>query len=291
MDLSIITVNTNDKEKLIPQIQSVRDSLDGSITVQQIISDNGSTDGSIDAIKKQFPDVVIVENGGNVGFGAANNRGLEQATGRYILYLNPDMRVLPGTLETMVKYMDEHPTVGIASCKLIDQQGNIQPDALPRRFPGLIDQLAIVLKIAKVMPSVLSRYLYKGFDPEQEQAVDSVRGSFMLTRKEITDKLGWGFDPRYFLWFEDVDTCRETKRLGYDIMYTPTAQCVDYVGQTFKRKPMLQKQIWFTTSMVQYFKKWDPVYMWLPIAIARPIGIVFAALYDVCILRIRNWLS
>jgi GT2 family glycosyltransferase len=113
----------------------------------------------------------------------------------------------------------------------------------------------------------------------------------MLTRKEITDKLGWGFDPRYFLWFEDVDTCRETKRLGYDIMYTPTAQCVDYVGQTFKRKPMLQKQIWFTTSMVQYFKKCDPVYMWLPIAIARPIGIVFAALYDVCILRIRNWLS
>lgn len=272
MDLSIITVNTNDGEKLIPQMESLVRGGEG-ITYEQIISDNGSTDGSLDTIRERFPETVIVENGKNIGFGAANNAGLAHATGEFILLLNPDMRVEPGSLKKIVDWVRARPDVGIASPKLVTESGEVQTNALPRRFPGLLDQIAIVLKLPHLFPKVLNRYLYKGFDPEKEQDVDSVRGSFMLIRREIADRLGWLFDPRYFIWFEDVDTCREVQKLGYRVVYTPIISCVDYVGQTFKRQPSVQKQQWFTESMIKYFAKWEAPWKALILRIVRPVGI------------------
>lgn len=275
MDLSIITVNTNGKDKILDQIQSVLDATK-NISFEQIISDNGSTDGSIEEIRRRFPNVKIIENGKNLGFGAANNNALPLVSGEFILLLNPDMRVLPGTLEKIVDWLRVHEDVGIVSCKLTDEAGNFLEDAKPRRYPGVFDQVALLLKIPHVFPQVLDHYMYKGFDPEKEQEVDTVRGSFMLTRRSIIDRLGWIFDPRYFIWFEDVDTCREIKKMGLKIIYTPLISCVDYVGTTFKKQPTLMKQKWFTTSMLQYFQKWEPWYKWMWIALFRPVGICFA---------------
>lgn len=255
MDLSIITVNYNDKEKILDQIRSVQSGTSG-ILFEQIVVDNGSSDDSLALIRAQFPQVQIVENGENLGFGKANNRGVHVSSGEFVLFLNPDMRITSGSLETLAGWMRAHSDVGIASCKLVDQEGRIQRDALPRRFPSMWHLFAMLIKIPHVFPSVLRRYLYHGFDPEQEQDVDSVRGSFLLTRRTILDTLGWAFDPRYFIWFEDVDTCREVKRLGFRVVYTPLVSCVDYVGQTFKRQPSYQKQVWFTQSMVVYVRKW-----------------------------------
>lgn len=286
-DISIITVTTNDRGLVLDMLQSVRDTK-GDLQVEQIVVDNGSSNGIVQQMRDQFPKVTIHENGANLGFGAANNAGLQYATAPYILLLNPDMQLHEGTLQTMLEWMEQHTDVGLASCKLVDQHGAINTDALPRRFPGVLDQLAIVLKLSKVFPGLLSRYLYKGFDADTEQDVDSVRGSFMIIRREIVDTLGWVFDPRYFIWFEDVDTCREVLRLGYRVVYTPVATCTDYVGQTFKHQPQLQKQIWFTTSMVTYFRKWEPVWKWLPIVIARPIGISLVLVYDKLILPFKK---
>jgi len=94
------------------------------------------------------------------------------------------------------------------------------------------------------------------------------------------EKLGWGFDPRYFIWYEDVDTCREVKKLGYKVMYTPIISCVDYVGQSFKKRTTLWKQKEFTRSMLTYFKKWEPAYKWVWIALVRPVGIGMAWVND-----------
>ncbi len=279
MDLSIITVNTNDKEKLIPQIQSLVFGGEG-ISYEQIISDNGSTDGSVEEIKNSFPEVIVVENGKNVGFGSANNSGFVKASGNFLLLLNPDMRVESGSLKKIVDWMQAHPDVGIVSPKLIREDGTLQQSALPRRFPGLIDQVAIILKLPHIFPSLLNRYLYKGFDSEKEQDVDSVRGSFMLMRREIADRLGWVFDPRYFIWFEDVDTCREVQKLGYRVVYTPIISCVDYVGQTFKRQPSVQKQKWFTASMIKYFQKWEAPLKTLILRLVRPIGLALTWLHS-----------
>lgn len=280
MDLSIITVNTNDKDKLIIQAASVKEAGDGVI-FEQIISDNGSTDGSVSDVRQLFPGAKIIENGGNIGFGAANNRAAEISKGEFLLFLNPDMRLAPGSLKKIVDWMRARPEVGIASCKLVDENGLFSESAKPRRFPTVWNQIIILLKLPHIFPWVLDNYLYKGFNPDKEQEVDSVRGSFFLMRRELYQKLGWAFDPRYFIWFEDVDTCREAKRLGYRVFYTPIISCVDYVGQSFKKVPSFKKQKWFTASMVKYFKKWEPWYKWMPIAALRPVGIFLVWLPNV----------
>ncbi len=279
MDLSIITVTWNAKDNIVEQIDSVFKGCK-DITCEEIISDNGSTDNTVELVKEKFPQTKIIENKKNLGFGAANNKGLELAQGEFILFLNPDMRVEEGSLDKMVVWMREHKDVGIASPKLVDKNGDFCSDASPRRFPKVCEQLLLILKLHHIFPKVLDSYLMKDFDENKEQEVDSVRGSFMLVRRELIEELGWGFDPRYFFWFEDVDTCRECIKTGYKVMYTPIITCVDYVGQSFKKRKTFWKQKNFTRSMLTYFKKWDPWYKWIWIAIFRPVGLLLAWIND-----------
>ncbi|MDO8499620.1 MAG: glycosyltransferase family 2 protein [bacterium] len=279
MDLSVITVTWNSAELIITQIMSVRTGC-AKISFEQLIADNASTDGTAQLVAETFPDVKLIKNNTNNGFAYANNQCAKMAQGEFLLFLNPDMQMAEGSLDKIVAWMRLHPEVGLASCKLVDENGNLNADALPRRLPGLLDQLAIVLKIPHLFPQILDRYLYKNFDADKEQVVDSVRGSFMIMRREVYQKLGFAFDPRYFIWFEDVDICREVKRLGYKVVHTPVISCVDYIGQSFKKRTTLWKQTQFTASMLTYFKKWEPWYVWMPIAVARPIGIAMAWVAD-----------
>lgn len=255
MKLTIITVNHNDKENILSQIASIKNGAQG-LEFEQIVSDNGSTDGSIWEIKNKFPEIKIVENGKNLGFGAANNAVLKYASGEFILFLNPDMLLLPGTLKTAVSYLEEHPEVGIFGPKLVDKNGNFNKNSLPRRFPSFFDMAVIILKIPHIFPKVLDKYSYSDLDFNTEHEVDSVRGSFMLMRRDLIEKNGWAFDTRYFIWFEDVDVCREARRRGYKVVYSPIISCIDKVGQSFKKLPLWKKQVWFAGSMIKYFKKW-----------------------------------
>ncbi|MDD2757781.1 MAG: glycosyltransferase family 2 protein [Patescibacteria group bacterium] len=279
MDLSIISVTWNSQEHIAEQIKSVRSGCQ-NISFEQFIVDNGSTDGTADLIARDFPEIKLIRNIDNAGFSAANNQAVKKATGEFLLFLNPDMRVAPGSLDKMVAWMRQRPNVGIVSCKLIDERGQVNLSALPRRLPGVWDQLAIILKLPHLFPGLLDKYLYQGFDADKEQEVDSVRGSFMLMRREVSDRLGWAFDPRYFIWFEDVDICRETRKFGLKIMYTPLISCVDYVGQSFKKRDTFWKQKQFTKSMLAYFQKWESWQRWIWIAVIRPVGLGLAWLSD-----------
>ncbi|MDD4476908.1 MAG: glycosyltransferase family 2 protein [Patescibacteria group bacterium] len=282
-DLSVITVTWNSAKLIGEQMLSVRSGRE-KISCEQIIADNASTDDTVkvvEGIQKDFfsPEsngVKLIKNEKNFGFGGANNQAAKLASGEFFLFLNPDMRVEKLSLDKMVEWMRSHPDVGLAGCKLVDENGKINEDAAPRRLPGILDQAAIILKLHHIFPFVLNRYLYKGFDFNKEQEVDSIRGSFMIMRREIYDRLGWAFDPRYFIWFEDVDLCRETKRLGFKVMHTPIISCVDYVGQSFKQRTTLWKQKQFTKSMLQYFQKWEPAWKCLVISVLKPIGIAMA---------------
>jgi len=102
----------------------------------------------------------------------------------------------------------------------------------------------------------------------------------MLMRRSLYEKLGWAFDPRYFIWFEDVDVCRECHKNGLKVVYTPVITCTDYLSQTFKKLPSLWKQKQFTKSMLAYFKKWEKWYKWIWIAIFRPVGIALTAIFN-----------
>lgn len=273
MDLSIITVTHNDGDQIARQLKSVKNGCT-NFQFEQFVVDNNSADKTIDIIENNFSEIRLIKNTVNAGFGHANNQAADRSCGEFLLFLNPDMKVEAGSLDKMIIWMRSHQNVGISSCRLIDEKGNFSNAAKPRRFPGVFDQLMIMLKIAHVFPQLLNSYLYKNFNSELEQKVDTVRGSFMIMRREVYEKLGWAFDPRYYIWFEDVDICREVKKMGLEVMYTPIVSCVDYVGQSFKKKETLWKQKNFTKSMVQYFMKWEPWWRWVWIAATRPKAIV-----------------
>ncbi len=283
MDVSIITVTWNNEKEIARQIASVFDACK-DITCEEIVVDSGSSDRTVEVAVGTGRDlsvpVHVIANKENIGFGAGNNKGVEIAKGEFLLFLNGDMKLEEGSLDIIVAWMKQHPDVGIVCPKLIDQHGNFNWDASPRRFPKLWEQLALILKVPHIFPNILNRYHMKDLDIEKEQEVDSVRGSFMLMRREFVEKLGWAFDPRYFIWYEDVDICREAKRLNYKVMYAPVISAIDYVGQSFKKRKTLWKQKQFTKSMLTYFKKWEPWYKWMWIAMLRPVGIAMAWVND-----------
>ncbi len=272
MDLSIISVTWNSADRILEQVQSVQRGC-STHSCEQITIDNASTDKTVSLLTESTPQVTVLVNQHNTGFAAANNQGVEVATGRYFLFLNPDTRVEPDSLDKAIRWMDEHPEVGIMSPKLVDQNGAFNYEAGPRRFPGLLDQAAVIVKLPHLFPHLLDRYLMKDIDPNVEREVDSVRGSCMFMRREVVEKLGWAFDPRYYIWFEDVDSCREARALGYSVVYSPVISCVDYIGQSFKQRDTFWKQQQFTTSMIVYFKKWEPWWKWYFLAALRPVGL------------------
>jgi len=260
MDLSIITVTWNSADNICKQIESVKKHTD-NISYEQIIVDNGSKDNTVEVVEQYIKDnnlenVKCIEAKQNLGFGRANNLAFEQAKGTYVLFLNPDMQISDGQLKTVYQYMERNKHVAITSAKLVDEEGKPNMQAMPRRFPSFTILYLFVSKASLFFPFLLNHYLMDGFDINKEQRVDSVRGSFMFTRKSFLDTLGWAFDPRYFIWFEDVDICREAYKHGYSIVYLPVITCIDFIGQSFKQRESYWKYDKFTTSLLQYAQKW-----------------------------------
>lgn len=240
--------------------------------------DNASSDGTVDLIRSYKDTVICIANAKNVGFSAANLQGYKQASGRYVLFLNPDMEVDEGSLDKMVEWMDVHPGTGIAGCRLVTAEGDFNHEAAPRRFPRLHEHFILLLKFQKLFPGALDRYLYKDLDFSREQSVDTVRGSFMLMRREFIDSLGWPFDPRYYIWFEDVDICREAWKKGFTVDYTPVVSCRDAIGQSFRQRDRRWRFRQYTESLGRYLRKWEPfhVWCWVPL-LYRPLAFLIGS--------------
>ncbi len=277
MDLSVITVTWNSSEYIQKQIQSTKKACVG-LEYEQIIIDNNSSDNTVLKIKSEGVEVIV--NKENKGFGYANNQGVKKVSGRYILFLNPDMEFDDNIeMGKMIKYMEENIDVGVLGCKLINRKGDITLEQGPRRFPKVWQMLALILKVPHVFPRILDSYYYHDIDLNKIQDVDSVRGAFMLVRREVIEKMEAVFDERYFLWWEEVDFCREVKQLGYRVVYNPFFSCIDLVGKSFSKVDNIKKQKQFTKSLLIYFQKWEPFYKWIWIKIFRHLGIFLVWLF------------
>lgn len=256
MDLSIITVTYQSRDYIDACILSVvAHTLDS--TFEHLIVDNGSDDGTVELIEKCYGShVKLIKNLENRGFSAANNQALKMAQGRYVLFLNPDMQLQSGFLDTLIKWMDENPSIGLASCRLLNCFNLPTPCLRPSRFPSLSPYLPALLKLRPFFCTVHPRFFYSSFDDHCQQDVEVVRGAFMLLPKTALDQLGFGFDPNYFLLFEDVDLCREIKRLGYRVVYTPKVSCIDYFGRSFHQHSQPWKYLHMAKSFKTYLRKW-----------------------------------
>ena len=257
MDLSVIIVSWKVKDKLKANLSALFKS-QGDFKIEILVVDNNSNDGTREMIKNDFSKVILIANDDNRGFAAANDQALERATGKFILLLNPDMLVKADTLENILVWARNNPQATVAGCKLVDEKGGVIKQV--RRFPKFSDQLAVTLKLPHIFPKIVNRYLCSNFDYQVASKVDSIRGAFFLINREAFSKISGRsyprLDERYFIWFEEVDFCREVYRLGGEVWYTPVAQCVDYVGQSFAQVKRGQAQKYFSDSMLKYFDKW-----------------------------------
>lgn len=267
MDLSIVIVSWNVKEKLKDNLRALFESK--GVEFEVFVVDNNSADGSVEMIKKYYPQVKLIANQENLGFSKANNQAIKQASGKYVLLLNPDMRVFDDTLSRMFSWMNSHEKAWVASCRLIDESARVVKQV--RQFPTLSNQLAIALKIPHIFPGVLRNYLKEDFDYKKAAVVDSIRGAFFMIKKQAIEKIGL-LDERFFLWFEEVDYCQRVKQAGGEVWYMPTAECIDLVGLSFVQVDVLIKQKYFRDSMLKYFKKWRPAYEYYILKLAWPVG-------------------
>ncbi|MDD4900602.1 MAG: glycosyltransferase family 2 protein [Patescibacteria group bacterium] len=271
MDLSIIIVSWNVKDRLKENLRALFDSKHVSFEV--IVVDNNSADRTAEMVKKEYPNIKLIANAANLGFARANNQGIKLAQGKYVLLLNPDMRVFDDTLSNMISWMNCHEQAAVAGCKLIGEDGVIIRHV--RRFPKFLDQLAIILKLPHFLPKVTNHYLINDFDYKKSAKVDSIRGGFFLIRAQTIKQIGL-LDEQYFLWFEEVDYCQRVSRAGLEVWYSSAAECIDLVGQSFRQVNLSLKQKYFRDSMLKYFKKWHaPIEYWL-LKSAWPLGRLLA---------------
>lgn len=275
----MITVSWNVREHLRSALKALFAS-DGRVSFEVLVADNASKDGTADMLREfeqKHEYARVLYNQSNVGFARANNQAIELSRGRYILLLNPDMRVFPDTLSRMVRWMDENPSAAVAGAHLQDERGTTVQSV--RRFPGLRDQLLTVLKVPHIFPGVLDSYIMRGFDYERAARVDSVRGSFFMMRR-CALAIG-GLDERFFVWFEEVDFCKRLRGAGMEVWYTPAALCVDLVGRSFAQLSGTRKQSLFLQSMYRYFSKWGDWRHRAAMFLVIPFGMALAAVFSV----------
>jgi GT2 family glycosyltransferase len=254
MDVSIIIVNYNVKNYLVDCLNSIRQAVH-NLSVEVIIVDNNSTDGSKDFLPPMFSEVKFIWLNDNLGFGKANNIAIKQAKGKYILLLNPDTIISEDTLLKMFQYMENNMQVGIASCKLLNVDGSFQL-ACRRGFPTPWAAFCKLFGLQKIFPhsKLFAKYNLTYLSENETYKVDAVCGAFMFCDGKLLKEIG-GFDERYFMYGEDLDLCKQIQLKDKDIMYVPHCSTIHYKGASTKQSE-LQKIDQMYKAMEQFAIKY-----------------------------------
>jgi O-antigen biosynthesis protein len=243
-DLSIIIVNYNVKEFVRNLLESLR-SASENISAEIIIVDNASDDGSVELIRDKYPDVKLIANKDNVGFGKANNMAMEIARGEFFLLINPDTIVREDTLVKMIGFMKQNENAGIAGCKVLNPDGTLQL-ACRRGFPGPWTSFTKVMGLSALFPGskLFARYNLTYLDENKSYEVDAVSGAFMMMRKSVYDKIG-GFDSQFFMYGEDLDLCYRTQKEGFKVFYFHETEIIHYKGESTKRSSIDETKVFY----------------------------------------------
>ncbi len=284
VDVSVLIVNYNVKDYLLQCLRSL-ERTDNSITHEVIVVDNQSQDGSVEYLRPMFPNVQFHVMESNVGFGKANNAALEHCSGRYILFLNPDTIVYPESLPTMVRYLDAHPDVGIAGCKVLNPDGSFQL-ACRRGLPTPWASFCKLFGLQTLFPNstLFARYnlTYKPINATYE--VDALIGAFMMGRAEVVRNAG-GFDPAFFMYGEDVDLCYRIQQSGWKVMYVHETRIMHYKGESTRRSSINEVRVFYDAMAIFARKHFGGSTFFL--AFLR-IGITFRALLARLVRRKRE---
>ncbi|MCJ7662780.1 MAG: glycosyltransferase family 2 protein, partial [Desulfobacterales bacterium] len=221
--LSFILVNWNTKRHILKALRSIADTVHDH-RHEIFVVDNGSADGSAEAIHEAFPRARLTRNGKNLGFACAVNQALDQAAGSYCVLLNSDARLMKGAIKTLAAFMEENLDVGIAGGELINEDGSRQNSSAP--FPTLTTELLNRRLLRILFPH---RYPGKERDYPCPIDVDSLVGACIIVRCQAIDEVGT-LDEGYFFFMEETDWCFRMKKQGWRISFVPGARILHLQG-------------------------------------------------------------
>ncbi|MHC5063391.1 MAG: glycosyltransferase family 2 protein [Planctomycetota bacterium] len=227
-DLSVVILSWNTRDMTLACLRAL--AVDQSeFSREVIVVDNGSEDGSADAVAAEFPEIKLLRNEENEGYSRGNNMGAELASGRFLCLLNSDTEVRPRALDEMLRFIDCNPEYGAVGPRLVHPDGRVQPAC--KRFPGLFTALCFDSFWGSFPPGswVQRRYLMKDFDHLESRDVDQPPGACFMMRRELWQELG-GMDGELWLFYNDVDLCRRIKSKGQRIRYLASAEVMHHEG-------------------------------------------------------------
>lgn len=219
-ELSIIIVSYNTKTELNACLTSVFQNIK-QLNFEIIVIDNNSSDSSASMITRNFPDVILINNADNYGFAKAVNQGLKFAKGNYYLLLNPDTKVVNNAIEKLVDFAKNQQNLGAVGAKLLNPDGSIQPSCY--NLPSVNNA---ILEYWFGKKGAYEKYVPKLQEPVK---VEAVVGAVMLISRTAIEKIG-PLDERYFMYFEDLEWCRNAGKMGFKIFWNPQSEVVHVHG-------------------------------------------------------------
>jgi GT2 family glycosyltransferase len=233
-DLSVVIVTWNVRDLVIECLRAIAER-SGTLDVEAIVVDNGSSDGTVRAVRAAYPAVTVIANGGNVGFPTANNQGLTHAAGRHVLFLNPDTVVGEGTLEACVAALDRDPAVGMVGCRLMYPDGRVQYEGARRDY-RLRHLLYEALYLHEIFPrsAIFADQVIGSWDHREARDVEAISGAFMMARADVARALG-GLPDELFMYHEDLAFALRVRRAGWRIRYVGHVETIHYGGASRRR--------------------------------------------------------
>jgi GT2 family glycosyltransferase len=247
--VSAIVVSYNTRDDLLRCLEALHGR--AGVSLEAIVVDNASTDGSVDGVRARFPVVRVIANAENIGFSRANNLGLRAARAPFALVLNSDCEVGPGAVETLCAVLEARPDVAIVGPRTVGTDGAPQVSFGPSLTPlAEWRQGRLVRGVKAGQAAALRRVSALA---EREQEPDWVSASCFLARRSVLEAVG-GFDESFFLYEEDVDLCLRVRQAGGRIVFTPSAEVVHHLGRSMDRAPALAR-LEYSRSHLRFYAK------------------------------------
>jgi len=247
-DVTVSIVSFNTCDLLRSCLQSV--SATAGVSCEVFVVDNGSSDGSTDMVAREFPDVQLIASPENRGFAAANNLAIERARGRYILLLNPDTIVFPGTIAAMAGFLDQHREAGICGPRILFPDGTFQ--SCGYNFPTPLTEVRMSKNVGKAIRAIV------GDDPPPPSGTvpyecDWVDGACLMVRRAVIDQIG-PLDEQYFLYTEELDWCCNARRAGWKVYALPQVEMLHHRGKSSEQVSDRSLALLVETKL-RYFRK------------------------------------
>lgn len=270
-DLSVIIVTWNSENEIIDCLNSIAEN-SGNINYEIIIVDNNSSDKTCEAVnnlsKEKFKRLKLITNKTNTGFTKGCNTGIQNSTGNNVLLLNPDTRILPSALESLLFKLNSNDKYAATAPQLLNEDKTIQKSC--RTFPGYFDMFCELSLLSLLLPKskTFAGWKMNYFSHNEQSAVDQPMAAALMVKKKVLEQID-NFDERFLMFFNDVDLCKKIYDHGYEILFFPEAKVIHEKGVSIYKDRIRMIRIW-NEDCLSYFKKYHYnffLYNWLYISL------------------------